>query len=1034
MGKVSPTLLSQLLDIENFPKSTRKLHSINPGWFYIHFLNAVNNSYLESFDSHQLYFSLANKIEYGWYKHYLNEEQSNYLQNKKDIKLYSIIKPKSQLRKVLDIAPDERYLIETIPEWAEENKNYKVEHFARSFYTVSGNIDINAVYDDPRVASIRKFPSRKLKNRFTTGYIQTNDRNVTFDNDAISYDRPLTRKGLNGKGQVISVFDTGVDYLHPFFYDPNVKPPVGTANPAHRKILQIVPCADSKDVLHGHGTHVCGTALGEAYCGPECGLSLYNGVASKSKLIMYDLGFFHDGNAMNGDFSLENSSIDIQELGSYISSNSWGVDVDCDEVTWGYDVMSYFHPHLLFVFAAGNSGAAHDLSCPSDSKSVLSVGSVDRLKLSYIHDYSAPIYAEHNSSQISVNQISNSKNILSSSINDGAKYRIYEREIAPVTDCKDKVVMISRNDCETLQKAVDGGAAAVIMSGGNSCSVSLSNVIGVYTSEDSFNVIKSWGRVTLTKRSVRSGNQVKASFSSYGPSFYSLTKPDILVPGQTVYSSDGAVHYSENPTAATESSLVTKSGTSMSTPAAAGMAAIIRQFFVDKFYPYFEQRDDGETFNPTSYFVRACFITCSQPIQGASYLTPDTASGYGTPVLNDLLGGINGLRVCDEQQILPGKSNNYKVKTNSSKIPLVITMAYLDYVPDFHVRRSLFADLDLIVRSPSGKIFKGNGKSDSLNTNERVYISENEVEEGEYDITVLANNFAVDKEFTNISYALVAMGPISQEDFVSNPVFLTKTTEKPKIECSNGVFNGDKCVCNDEYTGMLCDKKFQIIEPDKDYRVNPVLYNIYYYSVSINDNSHSYTPELSIAVLERNRPNISVVLSASKFDNLYDEGVMHTAATRTSKFSLDKEMFGENAYLALYSSKQNTPFTFRVSLKKSSSQPETSSTASKPTNIPPTPEQIVDKSPRTAAPTSKDDYQEEKVITPTIIALSSALIIIVSIIIILLLWPGVCRCVDGDDSSIAKKLLRNRKKIQDLKEKLNPNHGEISDTVDAIAV
>lgn len=1019
MVVVSPTLFSQLRGESTVIKSTRKLQSVNPGWFYIRFLTMVNSSYLNSFKDLDIYLNLSNRMETGWYKYYLNANQVDVMNKNQNLKLYPVKKTVHNIRSLHEHIEHQKYLVETTPDFVAEHNQYKITQLARSFYIFSGNVNLQEVYNDDRVASIRKFPSRKILNRYTSGYVQTGDKNITFENDAITYDRLLHRKGLNGKGQLISVFDTGVDYLNPFFYDPNADVPITTPSDKHRKIYQIVPCADSEDVNHGHGTHVSGTALGEAYCGPECGLSLYNGVATKSKLVMYDLGFVHEGNSMNGDFDLVNSSNDLMSIGCYISSNSWGADTDCEQVTWGYDVIAYYYPELLFVFSAGNSGAEHDLSCPSDSKNVLSVGALDRLRLSDIQ-YNDNIKVESGDVSVDASEAVGSMKVLQSGINSGSRYRIHNRATTTNNeDCEDKVFIARQPTCDDIKKAVNNKAVAIIMQSTPLCSDALRNLIALAVTQSNFEKVKDFKTVTITGRPSNMNKQVKASFSSYGPSDYSLTKPDIVVPGSTVYSADGVRRYSSTtPSAPTDAALTTKSGTSMAAPAASGMAAIIRQFFHDKFYPYFEPRDDGISMNVTSYFQRAAFITMARALPDSNEKTPSTSTGYGSPTLDNLLAGIYGLRVADKQTIYPQKRVAYQIKTNSTKAPLVITMAYLDNAFDFSVKRSLTADLDLVVVSPSGKHYRGNGKADQLNTNERVYISENEVEEGVYKINILANNFTVDEENTNTSFALVVTGPFKQDDFNANPIFLEKIDNGGDINCEHGKFDGNICQCDGMYTGLQCNYKFTKVEANKDLSVTATHYNINYFMVEIKDVQAGFVPRLNVWSGSYAR-NISVALSNERFSDLFDDGVLHTVIRRSGSLDLTVDEFKGNCYFAIYSSYKNLNINYRISLEIPTPKPTNAPTLPRQS---PRPTSVKTNSGGTTINNNDLDEEETKVITPTIIALASLLILTVAVIIILLLLPGTCKCIKAGDESMVKRFLKNSRKLDQLQAKLNANN------------
>lgn len=81
-----------------------------------------------------------------------------------------------------------------------------------------------------------------------------------------------------------------------------------------------------------------------------------------------------------------------------------------------------------------------------------------------------------------------------------------------------------------------------------------------------------------------------AYFSSYGSLLGGQIKPDIVAPGVNVLSAGSnqkrSVGTSSNATCPVSPPLtLLDSGTSMATPAAAGNAALLRQYFVQGFYP-----------------------------------------------------------------------------------------------------------------------------------------------------------------------------------------------------------------------------------------------------------------------------------------------------------------------------------------------------------------------------------------------------------------------------------------------------------------
>ena len=119
-----------------------------------------------------------------------------------------------------------------------------------------------------------------------------------------------------------------------------------------------------------------------------------------------------------------------------------------------------------------------------------------------------------------------------------------------------------------------------------------------------------------------------ASFSSFGPTEDGRIKPDIVAPGE-ITSASGAAALNDNVDNFFSGSggssgggnwignnqdqdweecrVVQISGTSMATPVVAGAATLVRQYFVDGFYPSGAKRaSDG--FSPTAALVKAALI------------------------------------------------------------------------------------------------------------------------------------------------------------------------------------------------------------------------------------------------------------------------------------------------------------------------------------------------------------------------------------------------------------------------------------------
>ncbi|KAG1674598.1 hypothetical protein FOA52_001847 [Chlamydomonas sp. UWO 241] len=240
---------------------------------------------------------------------------------------------------------------------------------------------------------------------------------------------PFARFGIDGRGQIIGVGDTGLALDSCFFYDPDA--PLTAANatidpvtgvtvirPAsHRKLVQYYGYRSLEDES-GHGTHVSGTLVGDpimsdaifdqtssaaaAVAAPGDGSasalwdpSEARGLAPGAKLAFYDLLDNSTGASLTPPTDLMSEYLAVQyRAGARVQSDSWGYDGSFayTDSSAQIDTFAWYHPDFLMVFAVGNHGAntsARDgpfdaygllpegtVSSPANAKNVIAVGSV----------------------------------------------------------------------------------------------------------------------------------------------------------------------------------------------------------------------------------------------------------------------------------------------------------------------------------------------------------------------------------------------------------------------------------------------------------------------------------------------------------------------------------------------------------------------------------------------------------------------------------------------------------------------------------
>lgn len=183
-----------------------------------------------------------------------------------------------------------------------------------------------------------------------------------------------TTHGLNGSNQIVAVADTGLD---------NGTMTNILADFAGRVLLGVgVGRPNQWNDPHSHGTHVCGSVLGD---GTLSG-GLYRGVAWRAQLIIQSLHNASGGLTLPAD--LGDLFLNAYTNGARIHSDSWGSSTygfystqsrDVDEFVWD-------HPDMLIAFAASNDGAddsadgvvdGDSIGSPATAKNCLTVGAAE---------------------------------------------------------------------------------------------------------------------------------------------------------------------------------------------------------------------------------------------------------------------------------------------------------------------------------------------------------------------------------------------------------------------------------------------------------------------------------------------------------------------------------------------------------------------------------------------------------------------------------------------------------------------------------
>ncbi|HSS00753.1 MAG TPA: S8 family serine peptidase [Kofleriaceae bacterium] len=270
-----------------------------------------------------------------------------------------------------------------------------------------------------------------------------------------------------------------------------------------------------------------------------------------------------------------------------------------------------------------------------------------------------------------------------------------------------------------------------------------------------------------------------AGFSSCGPTADGRFKPDLTMPGSRIISARNDRNIASN-----NCNTIQMSGTSMASPGAAGMAALVRQYYTDGFFPT-GSADAADAFTPSAALIKATLLSSTRAMGGTGAgPVPDACQGWGRVLLDDALyftGQPRRLVAVDDAGFAQGGAGEvraFEVVVAEGQ-PLRATLAWTDFPSTPAASINLNNDLDLEVVGPSGT-FLGNvlaagqstagGAPDRLNNVEQVIVP-----------TPLAGTYTIKVRAFNVPssaqpFALVISGGIDRAPLAKAGSDATVTT------------------------------------------------------------------------------------------------------------------------------------------------------------------------------------------------------------------------------------------------------------------
>lgn len=207
--------------------------------------------------------------------------------------------------------------------------------------------------------------------------------------------------------------------------------------------------------------------------------------------------------------------------------------------------------------------------------------------------------------------------------------------------------------------------------------------------------------------SYQAPQQERICTGGHGPTQDGRIKPELFAPGCSIRSASSVQ----------PCGTASMSGTSMASPAITAVAALVRQYYREGFYPL-GMRNQADGFEPSGALVKATLVNAGQDMTAvAGY--PNFNEGWGRLQADKTLHFPQSAQVLWIQDVpgslglSTGESREYILTLQSGAVPLKLTLVWMDY-PGLPAGRSawLVNDLDLEVVDGDGNVYRGNAITD----------------------------------------------------------------------------------------------------------------------------------------------------------------------------------------------------------------------------------------------------------------------------------------------------------------------------------